>query len=515
LGEHAPESSVAPESLLRVVFDAAPIGLVLSDLQGRLLLCNAALCRMLGYSAEELARLGVADVTHPEDASATLAHVRRLRAGECDRFEVDKRYVRKDKGEFRGRLTACLIRDAAGRPQYVLGLIEDITDRVQAEEDRRVALRNLQDLQSIINRSPVVVFLWRVAEGWPVEYVSDSVRQFGYSAEDFTSGRVSWTAVTHPEDVPRLEAEVADYIQRGVREFRQEYRLIRRDGEARWVEDRTRALCDALGHVTHFQGVIFDVTAQRQAAADLRASREELRALSQRMDQMREEERTRLAREIHDELGHVLTAVKLDVAWLMRHFARGKEALSDSHVMGRTQIVLDTLDRAIHFTRDLSSRLRPGILDHLGIIPTLEWLVQDFQARSGLNCEFQCAMPECALGSAESTALFRIGQELLTNVARHAFATRVVMRLRLVEGGLLMEVTDNGRGISREQGESPNSLGLAGIRERVRALGGEFRITGQAGRSTRARVWIPLPAPDAAADAGDAPPAGPSEASVG
>ena len=338
----------------------------------------------------------------------------------------------------------------------------------------------------------MVVFLWRVEAGWPVEYVTENVRQFGYTAEDFTAGRVSWVGITHPEDVPRLEAEVAGFIKAGTREFHQEYRLITRSGETRWIDDHTRAITDAHGTVTHFQGIIMDVTTQRQVGEELRRSREELRGLSQRMDEMREEERALLAREIHDELGHALTSVKLDVAWLMRNFARGKEALSDSQVMGRTQVVLDTLDRAIGFTRDLSSRLRPGILDHLGLVPTLEWLVQDFGERSSLTCEFKSVMRECALGPAESTAVFRICQELLTNVARHAFATRVTVSLREFEGGLLMEVTDNGRGISPDKIESGHSLGLVGIRERVRVLGGEFRIIGQPGRFTRARVWAPI-----------------------
>jgi PAS domain S-box-containing protein len=481
----------APDVSWQTLFDTAPVGLLIAHLDGQLVQCNAALARMLGYTSAEMQGMNFRTVTHPEDIPAQVAQARRLAAGEIDGFEITKRYLRKDGSGFSGRLVVSAVRDA-GRASYALGMVEDITDRLRADEELRLALRTRQDLQSIVNRSPMVVFLWRVAEGWPVEFVSENVRQFGYTAEDFTTGRVSWVGATHPEDVPRLEAEVAGHIKAGTREFHQEYRLITRSGETRWIDDHTRAIADAHGVVTHFQGIIMDVTAQREVAEALRRSREELRGLSQRMDEMREEERAVLAREIHDELGHALTSVKLDVAWLMRNFARGKEALSDSQVMGRTQVVLDTLDRAIGFTRDLSSRLRPGILDHLGLVATLEWLVQDFGARSSLTCEFKCSVRECALGAAEATAVFRICQELLTNVARHAFATRITVGLREFEGGLLLEVTDNGRGISADKIESGRSLGLVGIRERMRVLGGEFRIVGQPGRFTRARVWVPI-----------------------
>lgn len=143
-----------------------------------------------------------------------------------------------------------------------------------SERSLRSALARLGELESIINRGPAVVFLWRVDEGWPVEFVSDNVKQFGYSAEDLTSGRMSWPGITHPEDVPRLEAELVRYREQGIREFTQQYRLITARGDVRWIEDRTIALPAPDGSVSYYQGIILDVTEQRLAEEALRREKE-------------------------------------------------------------------------------------------------------------------------------------------------------------------------------------------------------------------------------------------------
>lgn len=357
--------------------------------------------------------------------------------------------------------------------------------------------------QSAIDAAPVGLALVSF-DGRLLQCNGTLGRLLGHGAEALR-GR-SLDAVIHPGDRETLKAQIRRLAAGEADRLELKAHLVHKDGtvfNGRLVASLVR---EGEGQPRHALCVVEDVEnhagAARepgatgktlpQAEAELLRAREELRALSQRIDEIREEERTVLARELHDELGHSLNAIKLDVAWLIRNFARGKEAASDSLVIGRTQIVMDTLDKAITFTQDMSSRLRPGVLDEMGLIPALEWLVQDFKAQSNLPCEFKCMMEECAMGAAQSTALFRICQELLTNVARHAFATRVVVKLQPHEGGVLMEVTDNGRGIPAEKVDSPQSLGLVGIRQRVGALAGEFRITGEPGRFTRARVWAPL-----------------------
>lgn len=151
----------------------------------------------------------------------------------------------------------------------------------ESNRTRRRSQAKSRDLERIVNRSPAVVFLWRVAEGWPVEFVSDNISQFGYTAADLMSGRVSWPGITHPDDVPRLEAEAARFLREGVTEFSQQYRLLTRSGEVRWVEDRNLALADPSGHITHVQGIVLDVTDRRLAEARLQASEAQVRTISE------------------------------------------------------------------------------------------------------------------------------------------------------------------------------------------------------------------------------------------
>lgn len=158
-------------------------------------------------------------------------------------------------------------------------------------------MRRLAHCESIINRGPAVVFLWRQAEGWPVEYVSDNIRRFGFSPEDFLSGRVSWISLMHPEDLPRLEKELAEHRQQGTKEFKQDYRLLIRTGGVRWVEHHTYALADAGGNVTHFQGVIYDITAHKVAQEELR---DQLRQQDERLKELTAQE-GEVSRKLADE----------------------------------------------------------------------------------------------------------------------------------------------------------------------------------------------------------------------
>jgi PAS domain S-box-containing protein len=164
-------------------------------------------------------------------------------------------------------------------PRYVVTVIRDITERVRVRHELDERNRSLQKLEAIINHSPAMAFRWRVAEGFPVEFASENVTQLGYTAEGFTSGQVSWPGITHPEDHPRLEAEVERFLRDGREEFSQEYRIRSNSGEYRWIEDRNRAIRDADGKVTHIEGILLDVTHRRQIEEDLRNSEAQYRAI--------------------------------------------------------------------------------------------------------------------------------------------------------------------------------------------------------------------------------------------
>ena len=239
----------------------------------------------------------------------------------------------------------------------------------------------------------------------------------------------------------------------------------------------------------HDLGERFNEMVEIRAAAEARLieSEQRLRALSDRLLGIQEEERSRIAREIHDDLGQLLTALKMDVGGLIAAADAGSR-IADP-LRSRVE---STLDRTVDSVQRIASELRPGALDDLGLLAALESEAALFEERTGIECELSLEVSDLELLKATEAAIYRILQEAMTNVARHADATRVEIRMRMREGSLVLEVRDDGRGISEEQVQSRGSLGLIGIRERTGILGGSVHIEGFPGRGTIVSVRIPL-----------------------
>jgi signal transduction histidine kinase len=222
--------------------------------------------------------------------------------------------------------------------------------------------------------------------------------------------------------------------------------------------------------------------------AALQESQMQLRQLTARVQTTREDERRRVAREVHDVIGQLLTSLKMEAGWLD---LRLQEA--ESPLAGRTRRMIELLDSAFQSVRQIATDLRPTLLDDLGLIAAMEWQMEDFQTRTGIACRFESTLDKARLNMEASTALFRILQEALTNVARHAGATRVGV---IVEedrrGWLVLQIKDNGRGITEDEMRQTQSLGLVGMRERIHLLGGEIRINGKVGAGTTIDVRVPM-----------------------
>jgi signal transduction histidine kinase len=227
---------------------------------------------------------------------------------------------------------------------------------------------------------------------------------------------------------------------------------------------------------------------QRQTTvAELKESYERLRALAANLELVREEERTQIARDLHDQLGQALTAMKFDLAWLADHLGEKDTVLSK-----KAKTITVQMDTMIKTVRRIATKLRPGMLEDLGLAASIEWQARDFEKRTGMVCAVSLSAEDLPIPHAQSVALFRIFQETLTNVVRHANAQHVEVELAATTDGLTLQVHDDGRGIHEEEINGLHSLGLLGMRERAMQLGGTFDIQGIPGDGTVVTVYIPI-----------------------
>ena len=233
--------------------------------------------------------------------------------------------------------------------------------------------------------------------------------------------------------------------------------------------------------------LVKEIAERKKVEGKLRESEENLRALATHLQSVREEEQTRIAREIHDELGQSLTGLKMDLTWLVNRLPGGQKPLAN-----KAKSMFGLIDDTIHSVRRIASGLRPEVLDQVGLTAAVGWQAADFQKRTGIRCKVELPPQPPEPDRERATALFRIFQEVLTNVARHAKATRVDIALKTDNDTLILEVQDNGKGIESEKTENPKSLGLLGMRERVLLFEGKLEIEGKPGKGTRVRVEFPV-----------------------
>ena len=232
--------------------------------------------------------------------------------------------------------------------------------------------------------------------------------------------------------------------------------------------------------------------ASMQAEEEIRKSHEELRMLADHLQTVREEERHHLAREFHDQLGQLMTALKMDLALLLRMISDEKQDISRKYFAEELKSAQKLIDETTQLIWEIIVELRPQMLDDLGLLAALEWETERFETRTGISCEFKSLAGDIQIDSKKSIALFRIYQEALTNIARHANATVVKSVLRRDDGTLVLEIKDNGCGILIDEQLKQKSLGLIGMRERALAIGGSFEISGVAGEGTTIIVRLPL-----------------------
>ena len=289
----------------------------------------------------------------------------------------------------------------------------------------------------------------------------------------------------HPDDRADV-AEKFGILATGKR-LHAEYRIVRPDGEVRWVEISGRGVLTNTGLPIRYLGVAYDITERREAEEKLHRSEEQLRALTGRLQTAIETERLRISQELHDQMGQALTCLKMDLDWIVRkHGTGGEQWVSLVHdAMG-------VVDSNIALVRKLSTELRPQLLDSLGLRAAIEWDLNQFQRRSGVRCVVRVSKISLNLADEKKIAMYRIFQEAMTNIARHAYAKNICVDLERVRNEVVMTIKDDGLGFSTERVEQMQSLGLLGMRERALVMAAQFHLESVQGQGTSIILRVPL-----------------------
>ena len=438
---------------------------------------------MTGYSRDEIIGRTTLEVGLWASPNCRTIMAQALReSGSVDDLEIT---YRRKSGEFRDGLLSVDLIDLQGEP-CVLGIAQDITERKHAEEELKMREAQLIDAQRLAHLGS---WEWDLATN-TLTWSDELFRIWGVNPREFGGSYEAVFQLVHPGDRESVIA-CAEKAVRDHQPYTLEYRIIRPDATRRIVQARGAVVVDEAGRAIRMFGTAQDITERKLAEDEIKATNDFLRALSAKLQSAREEEGARIARELHDELGSALTSLNWGLEEVDKRLAAG-EPVDVSALRRKIETMATLVDGTIDTVRRISSELRPSVLDDLGLVEAIEWQAQQFQAQTGIIYQSDCSLEDIDLNREQSTAVFRIFQEALTNILRHAEATRFASTLKLEANNLVLIISDNGKGITASEVSRPQSLGLLGMRERAHLVGGEISITGAEGQGTMITVRVPM-----------------------
>lgn len=462
----------------RKTFVDASVGMMVTDGDGRYLRVNRAMCEFTGYAESELLRMRYGDLTHPDDvtrenlAAQTPVHSR------YQSLQIEKRYRRKDGSEAWALAVVLRAFDDRGSLLYRAGLVIDIDKLKQAELDLRISEQRFRGVFENANTGMVVAD----QSGRIVHFNEAFSQMLGHDAEVL---RQMHFADFYVPAERSAETPLAYEILRTPQDrYRIERRWIASDGRHVWVDLYISTIRDESGAVVNFIAVVGDITERKKSALALGESKRKLRALAAYQEELLEQERKHIAGEVHDEMGQLMTALKMDLSLMRLRFGENLQLL------GMIDEMRSLVDRSINVVRQVASNLRPAVLDH-GLAPAIEWLAADFSRRGTIRCRLDVS-GNFVLPELQSTAVFRVVQESLTNVTRHSQAREVVISLHSSGQQLQVVVRDDGIGFDTAAVDKGRGFGLFGMRERLLALGGRLRIASAPGQGTTVIIKLPL-----------------------
>jgi PAS domain S-box-containing protein len=457
------------ELRFRALIEQASDAIMITDDKGHFLDVNPALCKLFGYTREELMRLNINHLIDPEQLKDDPIQFDVIKTGRP--LLRERRMLHKDGSIIEVEANVKLIPD--GR---LLAIARDITERKKAAQQ---IVKEKEISESIINSLPGI-FLLREYHGRVLRWNKRLETITGYNAGEIAE--LKELEFFEEKDKAYLRAKLAQVFAEGSADAEAE--IVTKDGRKIPFYITSMAI-DFEGKPCYI-ALGFDISELKRAEKDLQRANEQLHHLSDYLQNVREEERKGIAREIHDELGQQLTGLKMDIAWGLQ------KCKMDDALQQRLSGMSKIIDQTIVMVRRISSELRPSILDDLGLSDALDWQCTEFEKRYHIESRFESTVHEIEVSPGLVTGLFRIYQESLTNVARHAHAKKVRSSLALEDDHLVLQVADDGRGFDSETVAGKKTFGLLGIRERTLMMGGQCTISSSRNQGTTIKVSVPM-----------------------
>ncbi len=362
----------------------------------------------------------------------------------------------------------------------VLAVTRDITKRKMAEENET------QLTQKLLKGAEIAHFGfidWNLISN-EMNLSQQANEIFGIK-EDRLLSATFVKEIVHPDDVQLIHDNL-ELAAKGLKEYQLDHRIVFLDGSIKWVSTRAELDRDEDGTPTRFFGTVLDITEQKKTELQINNYNEQLRLLTTHLQNVREEERTRIGREIHDELGQQLTAIKMDVAWIQKNTSDKKETINN-----KLKNIIELLDGSNQSVRKILNELRPATLDNYGLPEAMEWHIKQFTDNTHIPADITISNPELKLHEDIATNIFRIFQESLTNITRYAKAKKVLISLIVVDKTINMSIEDDGVGFDTGTILNTKTFGILGMRERVRSLDGHFEINSAKGKGTKISISLP------------------------
>ncbi|HET8693226.1 MAG TPA: PAS domain S-box protein [Aquabacterium sp.] len=460
------------EHRLRILFVKSADAIIVADLYGHVRTVNPAACLLLGQPRAKLLGQSMFDLAMPQDTERLRQALDVVRRGGVDRLEIRLAHA------LGNAIPVELSTNALAGDEWLINL-RDIRPRKEAEESLLQIRAELYEAQrlgqigswqwdcdaNVLTWSPELFRIYQYDPTLPPPSMSELEKRYVPSSRQ-----------------ARDEA-LQDVLTTG-RPYSAERELCLPDGQRHWVSITTEGIRSPDGRIHKLRGTAQDITERKHIELQLLESRKELREMAAHRDREREEERKAIAREIHDELGQLLTAMRMDVSHLQK--ACGEQEGVQPILMDLRKLV----ERMFEVMRSLATSLRPSALD-LGLLTALEWLVEDFSLRWELPCHLKVEGEERQLDDSLSTAVFRVVQESLTNVAKHAQARQVSVTLRFDTDAVAVQIHDDGQGFDPSRPIEAGHFGLLGMRERVLSLQGRIDVVSAPGRGTHIDFRVP------------------------